>query len=441
MKHGAALLVVLSLGAPAARADEGTPMRLTLQQAVELAVKNNIGVLLAKAGVDEAAGTRERRLAALLPHTLADSLVNYQNRNLAAVGLSIPGVPTVVPPFSFIDFRVGASQPLVDRQAYHDWRASIRSEAGAALTYADARDLVIREAAGLYLAAQAAAADGDAASARVTTSVTLEQLARDQRDQGLATGVDVVRAQVQLARDRQHLLVTTNAYQNALLSLGRFLGLDLARPIELAEPLRFDRAAAPDIADAVRRALAARADYLALAAQRDALEEQQRATDARALPRLSVSGDYGALGRTSGPLPGIGQIQATVSMTLFDRDRTGALRELGSRLQRVNDEIADLARGIEQDVRKAALDLQSAADQVEVADAAVDLASRELALAEDRFRNGVSDNVEVVQAQDAVAATRDDRTTALARHADARLALARALGASAQAVSSFGGTP
>ena len=133
-----------------------------------------------------------------------------------------------------------------------------------------------------------------------------------------------------------------------------------------------------------------------------------------------MSGDYGAIGRTSGPLPGIGQIQATVSIALFDHDRTGAQQEVASRLQRVKEQIADLARGIEQEVRKAALDLQSAAAEVVVADASVDLAVRELALAEDRFRNGVSDNVEVVAAQDAVAITRDERTAALARHADAR---------------------
>jgi outer membrane protein TolC len=426
---------------PTVGAQERTPLRLTLKNAVDLAVKNNVGVLVAKTGVDEAAGTRERRFAQLLPHTLADALLSYQNRNLAVAGISIPGVPTVVPPYVFMDFRVGASQPLVDRQAYHDWKASVRAQDGATLTYQDVRDLVVRETAGLYLAGQTAAADVDAANARVRTSIALEQLARDQRGQGLATGIDVVRAQVQLTRDRQHVLVATNAYQNALLALGHFLGVDLSRPIELAESLRFEPTEMPNVADAVRRALAARADYLALTTERDALDEQRRAAAARALPRLSVSGDYGAIGRMSGPFPGIGEIQATVSIALFDRDRTGAQQEVASRLQRVNEQIADLARGIEQELRKAVLDLQSADAEIAVADAAVDLAMRELALAEDRFRNGVSDNIEVVAAQDAVAVTRDERTTALARHADARLALARALGASAQLFSATGSTP
>ncbi len=438
---GHAMLLMLLCVTPVAQAQERAPLRLTLKQAVELGLKNNLGVLLAKSGIDEAAGTRERRLAALLPHTVADSFFNYQNRNLAVAGLTIPNVPTTVPAFSFMDFRVGATQPLVDRQVYHDWKASQKAEDSAALSYRDARDLVVRQTGALYLAGQTAAAELDAGNARVTTSTALEQLARDQRDQGLATGVDVARAQVQLARDRQNVLVAANAYQIALLALARFLGLDLAAKVELSEPLTFAAMSPPVMTDAVQRALSTRADYLALAVERDGLDEQRRATDARGLPKLSVTGDYGAIGRTSGPLPGIGEIQTTVTIVLFDHDRTGARQEISSRLRRVNEQIADLARGIEEELRKAILDLQSAEQQVTVADAAVTLAEQELALAEDRFRNGVGDNVEVITAQDAVAATRDDRIAALARHADAKLALARAMGIGEQLFAGPGSSP
>ena len=398
-------------------------------------MKNNVDVLVAKTDIDEAAGTRVRRLAALLPHASADSFINRQNRNLAVAGLSIPNLPSVVGPYSFMDFRVSGSQMLLDREAYHDWKASARTEAGATLSYQDVRDLVVREAAGLYLASQSAAAEVEAAGARTVTSIALEKLAEDQRDQGLATGLDVVRAQVQLARDRQNLLVVQNAYQTSLLSLSRFLGLDLGRPVELAESLAFDHVTAATVEDEVHGALATRADYQALLAQRDALDEQRQAVRARALPKASLAGDYGALGRSFDSLPGIGEIQATVTISLFDRDRAGAQQELNSRLQRVDAQMGDLARGIEQEVRKAVLDLASTEEQVRVADATVDLATRELALAEDRFRNGVSDNVEVIAAQDALAQTRDERIAALARHADARMALARARGATEQIVS------
>ena len=135
------------------------------------------------------------------------------------------------------------------------------------------------------------------------------------------------------------------------------------------------------------------------------------------------------MGRNFGSMPGIGEIQGTLSITLFDRDRNGEQIQLKNRLQRLNDQIDDMTRGIEQDIRKALLDLESTEQQVAVTQAGLDLAQQELRLAEDRFRNGVTDNIEVVTAQDALAAAQDDRITALARHADARAALTRALGA------------
>jgi outer membrane protein TolC len=417
-----------------AEAQQVQAMPLTLKQAVDLAIKNNVAVLMAKADSEEAAGTRERRLAALLPHTTADSLLNMQNRNLAAAGFSIPNMPTVVGPFSLMDFRVSVSQALIDRQAYHEWKASARSEVGAVLTADDMRDLVAREAAGLYLASQAAFAEVEAADARVTTSVALEQLTRDQRDQGLATGIDLARAQVQLARDRQNVLVAQNAYEISLLSLARFAGVDLGQPIVLADPLRFEHVDIPAIEDALQGALAARADYQALRAQRDALDEQRQAAQARGLPKLAVTGDYGLLGRSFSALPAIGEIQAMVSIGLFDHDRTGEEQQSVAALKRINDQMADLARGIEQELRAAVLNLHSTEEQVRVTDAAVDLAIRELALAEDRFRNGLGDNIEVVTAQAALAEARDERIAALARHADAGMALARARGATVQAV-------
>ncbi len=184
--------------------------------------------------------------------------------------------------------------------------------------------------------------------------------------------------------------------------------------------------------EAVHTALDARPDYRALLSQRESLLQQQKASRARYFPTLSVNGDYGALGRTFGTMPGIGEIQGTIAVTLFDRDRSGELKQLESRMERVNEQIDDLARGIEQEIRKAVLDLDSTDQQVTVTQAALDLAQQELRLAGDRFRNGLTDNIEVITAQSSLSAAQDDRIAALARHADARAALARALGATEQ---------
>ncbi len=206
-------------------AQQLSPLRLTLKDAITLALKNNLGVRIANTQVNEAAGTRERQHAALLPHVSGDALANEQNRNLAVLGVSVPGLPTTVGPFSYYDFRIAASQPVINRQAYFNWRASRSQEQAAKLNYQDARDLVIRQTAGYYLDGESTLTEVQAAESRVATSEALDKLARDQHNQGLATAIDVVRAQVQLARDRQSVLVARDNYQTSLLVLARFLGL------------------------------------------------------------------------------------------------------------------------------------------------------------------------------------------------------------------------
>jgi len=436
------LWLALSLvGGTAARAQQSPPQRLTLKEAIGMALKQNLSVRVASTQVEELEGTRDRRRASLLPHVNADALANRQNIDLAALGISFPQVPTVVGPFEHYDFRISASQSLIDRHSYHNWMASKRQEEAAKLDYQDARDLVIRQAAGLYLDAQASAAEVEAAESRVTTSETLEKLARDQHAQGLATAVDEVRAQVQLARDQQNLLVARNTYQTSLLVLAHFLGLSPGVPLDLAEPLKFHHVESADADQALHTALEARSDYAALLKQRDSLVEQIKATRARYLPTLSVNGDYGAIGRGFGSLAGTGEIQGTLTVNLFDRDRAGEKTELQSQVKRLNAQIDDLNREIEQELRKAALDLESTENQVTVTEAALHLAERELSLAQDRFRNGVTDNIEVVTAQASLASAQDDRIMALARHADAVMALLRSLGGTEKIYQTYLGEP
>jgi outer membrane protein TolC len=201
-------------------------------------------------------------------------------------------------------------------------------------------------------------------------------------------------------------------------------------PIALADQLEFRAFPLPDANETLQSALQSRSDYRALLAQRDAVVEQEKASRARYLPTLSLGGNYGTLGRSFGDMPGTGAIQATVSLSLFDRDRNGEQKELASRKQRIESQLSDLQRQIHQELLKAFLDLQTAEDQVKVSDEALALAQRELALARDRFKNGLSDNIEVITAQDALSAAEDDHIQALAAHADAKMALVRATGGS-----------
>ena len=423
-------------------AQAAAPYRLTLRDAIEKGLQANLSVLLSETHVEEAEGTRTRRLsAALLPHVRAQSYANVQNRNLRAFGISAPGFPAVVGPFSNYDFRVAADQNLFDLQSYRIYKASQDGVQAGKLDYQDARDLIIRSIAGLYLDAQSAAARADAAQTRVNDSQALYQLAKSKHDAGTATGVDVLRAQVQLANDRQSLLASENQYKQALLVLARNLGMSLGTPLELAEPLRFQPLNYPAAETIVGSALLARSDYLSLASQRQQLVEQQGANHARYFPKLSLNGNYGGLGRSIGSVQETYLVQGQVDFTIFDRDRKGEAQELASRVKRIDDQIADLRRGIEQDIRAALLNLESTADQVAVAHQGQDLAERELKLTQDRFRSGVTNNIEVTTAQDEMARAQENYILAVSSYVDAKFALARAAGGTEKNIDRYLGNP
>jgi outer membrane protein TolC len=439
-----ALLCVAGLVACISAAAQPAPYRLTLQDAIQKALQANLGVLLAGTKVDEAQGTRMRRLsAALLPRVNAQAYANYQNHDLQAEGLSFTGlpIPKVVGPLSNYDFRVYAQQNVVDLESYRQLKASERALDAGKMDYQDARDLIVRAIAALYLNAQSAAARAEAAQSRVTDSSTLYKLAKDKHDAGTATGVDVLRAQVQLANDKQALLIAQNQLKQSLLELQRNMGMTPVAPLELAEPLGFRPLNQPEIESLAPAALLARADYLSLASQRQGLIEQQSANRARSYPKLSLNGNFGEIGRSIGGVKSTGLVQGQIDFTLFDRDRNGEAQELASRVKRIDDQIADLRRGIDEDLREALLNLDSAAEQVTVAGEGQNLARRELELALDRFQQGTANNVEVVTAQDELARAEENYILAVSSHVDAKFALARAMGDTEKNILAFMGNP
>jgi outer membrane protein TolC len=423
-------------------AQQSAPYRLTLRDAIEKGLQANLSVLVADTRVQETEGTRMRRLsAALLPRVRAESYASLQNRNLRAFGISAPGFPAVVGPFSNYDFRIAADQNILDLQTYRAWKASARAVEASKMDYQDARDLIIRSIAGLYLDSQSAAARVNAAQSRVNDSQALYQLAKSKHDAGTATGVDLLRSQVQLANDKQALLAAQNQYKHTLLVLARNLGMSPSTPLELAEPLDYQPLAHADAETLIGSALLARPDYLSLADQREELVEQQRASHARYLPKLGINGNVGELGRSIGSAQATYLVQGEIDFTVFDRDRNGEARELASRVHRIDDQIADLRRGIEQDIRSALLNLESTADQVAVAQQGQDLAQRELQLTQDRFRSGVTNNVEVVSAQDELARAQENYILAVSSYVDAKFALARAAGGTEKNMNQYLGNP
>ena len=434
MKRNFRTIVMLSLvslvSAAISSGQQPAPYRLTLREAVQQGVEHNLNVLVASTQINEAEGVSRRFKSALLPHVVAETYANVQQISLDAfgiTGLAVIALPEVTKPFSNYDFHFAGQQNLVDLHSYREWKASERIVAASKLGHEGAVDLVILAVADLYLKSQSAAARIDAAQSRVTDSDALYKLANDKHDAGSATGVDVLRARVQLANDKQALLAAQNQYKQSLLALARSLGMSPGTPLELADPLRYHPLPQLRAESLVPSALLARPDYLALATQRQALVEHQRANRARYYPKLSISGGYGEIGRNLGDFHSVGIFQGQIDITVFDRDRSGEAQQLASQVKRVDYQIADLRRGIEEEIREALLNLESTAEQVAVAKEGQDLAQRELELAQDRFQSGTTNNVEVVTAQDQLARAQENYILAVSSHTDAKFGLAAAL--------------
>jgi outer membrane protein TolC len=406
--------------------------RLTLEDAIHRGLQANLGVLVAETRTQEAGAAAERKQSLLLPRVQIQTPVAVQSRSLAAEGISINTpllhLPQVVGPFSTYEARAYADQPLVDMQLLHGLRSARQAAAASRDDYQDARDQVIRNVAALYLSAQAQFAEVVAAESLVDTAQALAKLAVEQRDAGVATGIDVLRAQVQLANERQALVRARNLASSSLLVLARNIGMSPGTALELADPLMFHPTQSMDVESVLPRALKVRPDYQSLLRQRDALTEQQRAARARFLPSLSASGNYGGIGRTLTTVNATGAAQLSLSFSVFDRDRNGEELEIAAQIRRVERQLDDARLGVEQELRQALLDLDSAAEEVSVAKAGLDLAQKELDLAQLRFREGVTNNIEVVTAQDALSRAQQNSIVALTHHADARISLARALG-------------
>jgi outer membrane protein TolC len=273
----------------------------------------------------------------------------------------------------------------------------------------------------------------------VQTAQALQQQAEDLRRAGVSAGIDLLRAQVELQTRQQELIAARNAQAKQSLVLARAIGLPLDQAFRLADTVPYEPAAVPGIADALALALASRADFRSAQARVSMAEERRRAATAQRLPSLSANADYGVIGPTPGQTHGTFTASAALRIPIFSGNKAhGDELVAQAELDRSRQRLEDLRAQIEQDVRTAALDLQAAADQVSVARSNVDLAQQTLTQSRDRFGAGVSDNIEVVQAQEAVARANESYIASLHDYNLARMQLARATGSAEKEIRQYG---
>jgi outer membrane protein TolC len=404
---------------------------LTLQKAIDMALRTNLSVLLSQQATAASRAQRVRVLSALLPNINSGISEHVAKENLDTFGIKVPGFPSVVGPFGFFDARVSLSQSLLDISSMERVRAAGQDISAAQFSYQDSRNLIVTAAATSYLQALSDASRISAAQAQVDTARALYNKAVDLHNAGITPAIDSVRAQVELQAREQQLIVAKNSYSKDLLSIARVIGLPLAQgqAIELSEKFPYAPLETITLEQAIARAASTRPDLKSVLAQVRSAELNRSAASAQRLPRITFDGDYGSTGIT--PASSVGTFHAIggIRLPVFEGGRIrGDVMQADAVLQQQRDRANDLRLQVELEVRTAFLDLNSTADQVRVTTSSVDLARQALTQSQDRFASGVTDNLEVVQAQEAFANANESYIASLFAYNISKLNLARALG-------------
>jgi outer membrane protein TolC len=406
------------------------PLALTLADAVKRALEHNLGLILAQERLGEASGSRLQALSELLPNADGRLSATRQKINLEAFGFPLPaGFPAVVGPFNVYDARVFVSQSVFDLRALNDARAEAHNLEAARFDVKNAREIVVQVSANAYSHAVATSARLDAARAQMDTAQALARQAADLKQSGLVAGIEVLRADVQLDTARQRQTAAQTDFEHAKLQLARIIGLPPGQAFTLADPIR--ESPFPDITleQAVERAYQSRGDYLAALERVRAAEASLRAIDGESMPSVRVTADYGGIGLTPSDARATFNVTGAVNVPIFQGGRTrGRRAEAEATLRSRRAESDDVKAGVYYDVQNAFLDLKSGREQLQVATRTRDLAAAQLTQARDRFAAGVAGNIEVVQAQEAVALASDQYIGAVFTSNLAAGNLIRALG-------------
>lgn len=411
------------------------PLQISFLDAIDRGLRQNLGLLLSSDSALSARGEKWKELSNLLPNVDVKSQENVQQTSLAALGFRLPGFPRVIGPFNYLDTRAFLTQQVFNWNYIQRERSAAQSLKAAEYTYKNARELVVLVVGNAYLQAIASAARVETAEAQVKTAQTLYDRAVDQQKAGVSPAIDTLRSQVELQSRKQQLISARNDFAKQKLVVSRIIGLPLGQEFILTDKAPYDALVPPSLEESLRRAFASRSDYQAALAQERAAELSRRAATAEYYPSFDVEGDFGDIGVNPASSNGTFHVAGTVTVPIFQGGKTHAdVLQAEASLRQAKQRLEDLRAQIDNDVRNALLDLNAAADLVEVARSSIDLAEQTLTQAQDRFSAGVADTLEVVQAQESVASAHENYISSLYAHNLAKVELARSVGNAEQGV-------
>lgn len=425
--------VMAALGLAAAgmlAAAEPAPLSLTLGQALHTALEQNSDVQRSLLAIAQSQDDRRTAAAALMPTVDAGAQGTRIRYNLdTQLGSPTPGGPAVAGPYSWGTLAIQATVPVLDLSLWDRWKAARHGQRTAEAQARETREAISALTVGQYFRLQRAAEAVRAAQSRVELAGALEQLAQDQQKNGRGTRLDTLRAQVQLRNEQQRLLQAETQVRSARYALARVLNLDPAVRVDAADSL-----AAPDLPafsfqEAYQAGLRQRPELATLEAREQAQAELRKSARDLAMPSVVASGNYGSTGLANAPWVNTWTVSVGVRVPLFTGGRISAqTARAQAELDRIRQERRGLEAEVGMEVQTAQAELEAEQSEVKVATEAEDLAQEALVQARHRFEAGVSNNIEVIQAQDELARAADNRINALYRLNQSRADLARAMG-------------
>lgn len=428
--------IALGQGGPAA--EPALPLSMKRAVDIALAADGSPKVTLAEESIRQAEARKDQARGALLPDIESSIVDQRQTNNLSAFGFNSsafpflpPGVtfPSIVGPFSVFDARATVSQNVFDFSTIKKFRQSKINVEAAKLDFDATKNQVSDQVARAYLTALRADAALETAQANVDLSQALRTLADRQREAGTGTGLDVVRADVQLANDRQRLVVSANDRRRAGLNLLRTIGLKLDVQVALTDKLDYKAADVGTLDDALADARKTRAELKAQREREQAAGLNYSGVRAERYPSVAAQANYGAIGSNPGNASGTYLYGVSVRVPIFDGGKRDARRtESLWQFRQEQTRTHDLEQQVDLDVRLAFDSIASAATEVSTAREGVDLSDKELAQAKRRYEAGVANSLEVTDAQTRLDRARDNLINALYDYNVARIDLATATG-------------
>ncbi len=402
---------------------------LSLDDAIQRGLRNNLGLILQSSSVQNASGTRLQQLQTLLPTITGNANYTVQQVNLAAYGLKIPNINPIVGPFQVFDFRAYLTLSLFNLQSIDRYLAAKHNFEGAKLTAEDARNMVVLTVGNAYLLCSADASRITAEEAELANAkVSLDQ-ATAAHDAGTSPKLDVLRAQVDYQNAQQQLIQARNGLEKYKLALARAIGLPTEQQFRLSDEVPYAEFADVTPDQAFQQALATRKDLAGMAENVKGAEKQRAAAVAEQYPSADFTGDFGTLGnklnQNHGTYTATGEISAPILQIAKTR---GDIRVADAALQQQRARYSDQVQQVNQDVRDALLDIAATKQLVATAKSNVDLANEALSEAQQRFRAGVADNLAVSEAQAQTQQANDQYISALYQNNMAKLSFARATG-------------